>query len=169
MRFSIHGFFLLLLTVLQTTWFNCFEILGVKPNLLLVYVVSISFFSNKKESAVLGAVYGIIFDIFIGKFLGMNALMFAITGFFTAYFCEKIIGNKNIFVIALFTVVISIFYEFINYFFSFLIIGDIDFVYAFKNVIFIEGLYNGLIVFLLYVPLKKITRFMYADKGENIG
>lgn len=169
MRFSVHGFFLLLIAVLQTTLFEYIEVLGVKPNLFLVYVLILSFFCSKKESLILGAVFGLTFDVLIGKFLGMNALMCSVSGFFTAHFCEKVLGNKNVLIVFLFTVVISVFYELINHLFSFLIIGDVDLIYAFKSVIFIECVYNGLMVFLLYPIIKKLTKFMYADKGENLG
>lgn len=169
MRFSIHGGFLLLISVLQATLLNYIEILNVKPNLFLVYILILGFFCGKTEGAVLGGIYGFILDVMIGRFLGMNALMFAAAGYFTAYFCEKILGNKNAFIILLYTVVVSIFYELIYHLFSFLIIGDVDFIYALKDVILIECIYNGFVAFLLYPLLRKLTNFMYADKGENIG
>ena len=65
--------------------------------------------------------------------------------------------------------VVSVFYELIYHLFSFLIIGDVDFIYALKDVIIIECLYNGFVAFLLYPLLRKLINFMYADKGENIG
>ncbi len=169
MRFSVHGLFLLLIAVLQTTWFEYIEILGVKPNLFLVYVLMLSFFCSKKESVILGLLFGFVSDILIGKFLGMNALLCSVSGFFTAYFCEKMLGSKNVLIAFLFTVVISVFYETVNHLFSFLMLGDVDLGYAFKDVILMESVYNGLTVFLLYPIIKKITKFMYADKGENIG
>jgi len=169
MRFSVHGLFLLIISILQTTWFEYIQIFGVKPNLFLVYVLLLSFFCSKKESIILGCVFGLAVDILIGKFLGMNALMCAVAGFFTSYFCEKVLGSKNVLIVFVFTVVISVLYEFINYLFSFLMMGNVNFGYAFKNVIIIECLYNGVAVVLLYPLIKKITKFMYADKGEGIG
>ena len=169
MRVSLHGGFLILIAVLQKTWLNCIEIMGVKPNLFLVYVLILSFFCSKTEATVLGLIYGFIMDVLIGKFLGLNTVMCGILGFFTAHFCDRMLSHKNVFVVALYAVAATVVYEFINYIVSFLILGGVDLIYAFKGVILIECVYNGIASMLIYPLLKKLTKYMYADKGEIIG
>lgn len=170
MKAALHGGFLLLFSVLQAAWISYAAVFGVKPNLLIIYVFVIAFFcGNKAESSAVGFAAGLLLDISIGRLFGANALCCMIFGFFVTYFCEKVIGNINVLIVFFSVLVLSFLYETVYYLFAFSVIGRLDFGYAVKNVIWIESIYNGIISLPLYFILKKLTKYLYADKGETIG
>ena len=170
MRATMHGGFLLLFTVLQATLIEYARLFGVKPNLLLIYIFVLAFFcSSKAESAAVGFAFGLALDICIGRILGVNALCGLISGFFVTYFCERVLGSINVFIVLFSVILLTVLYEFAYYLFSFGIIGKLDLAYAIKKVILIEGVYNGILSLPLYFILKNLTKYLYADKGESIG
>ena len=170
MKATMHGGFLLLFSILQATWISHAEILNVKPNLFLIYVFVLAFFcGSKTESAFVGFIFGLTLDIITGRFLGVNAVCGLIFGFFITYFCERVLGNINVFIVLFSVIFLTLLYEIVYYLFSFSIIKNIDLVYAVKKVIFIESIYNGLLSLPVYFILKGLTKYLYADKGENVG
>lgn len=169
MKVTIHGVFLLLFSVFQATWLDCIEIFGVKPNLFLVYLITICCFCSKTEGMTLGAVLGLLLDLLIGRFWGLNAVLGAITGFFLAGFCEGVLRNNNIFIVLLLAFFGSVIYEAIYGFVSFVFGTDMRLGFKLVRFILPEALYNVFAAFVLYFPIKKFTKLLYVDKGEIIG
>ncbi len=169
MRTTIHGAFLLVFSILQSTWLNSIEILNVKPNLFIVYVIMICCFCNRIEGATLGFVFGFVLDILIGRFWGMNAVLGMLAGFFIAHVCERVLGNNNILVIILIVLIGSFVYESIYYFISYLFSENLNFKTAIFRIIFLESLYNAVAALLVYFLAARFIKRLYVDKGENIG
>ncbi len=170
MKITVHGIFLLLFSVLQATWLNAAQIFGVKPNLFLVYTVIVCFFCSKGEGAVIGAVFGFFLDIITGRLLGMNTVLGMLTGFFTAYLCERVFRTSNVLIIMLTAAVMTLLYESAYYAAAFMmIIKNADFWYTLKNTILPELLYNAAAAPVVYLFAGKAAKFIYADKGEGVG
>ena len=170
MRAALHGGFLLLFSVLQAALVSYAAVFGVKPNLMIIYVFVVAHFcGNKAESSVVGLLFGLFLDISIGRLIGANALCCMIFGFFVTYFCERVLGNISVIIVFFSVIILSFLYETVYYLFAFSVIGKLDMGYAVKNVIWIESIYNGIISLPLYFIFKKLTKYLYADKGETIG
>lgn len=169
MKTTMHGTFLLVFSILQSTWLNSIAIFNVKPNLFLVYVIMICCFCSRIEGATLGFVFGFVLDILIGRFWGMNTVLGMIAGFFIAHLCERVLGNNNILIILLIVLIGSFVYEGIYYFVSYLFSENLNFKTAIFRIIFIESLYNAVAALPVYFLAARFIKRLYVDKGENIG
>ncbi len=169
MRTTIHGAFLLVFSILQSTWLNSIAVFNVKPNLFVVYLIMICCFCNRVEGATLGFVFGFVLDILIGRFWGMNAVLGMLAGFFIAHVCERVLGNNNILIIVLIVLIGSFVYESIYYFISYLFSENLNFKTAIFRIIFLESLYNAVAAMPVYFLAARFIKRLYIDKGENIG
>ncbi|NPV27203.1 MAG: rod shape-determining protein MreD [Firmicutes bacterium] len=74
-------FFLVFCSILlQSTVFEVIEIGGVKPDLVLIWVILMSLLRGSRWGAVFGALSGILLDILAGRHVGLNALALFLTG-----------------------------------------------------------------------------------------
>lgn len=169
MKFTIHGVFLLIFSIVQSTWLNGIEILNVKPNLFLVYLIIICCICEKKEGATVGFVFGLVLDVLIGNFLGFNAILGLLSGFFLAYFCERVLRKNNIIVTITMVFFASIVYETIYGLISSVFYGNMHLGLLIVRNILPESLYNILAAVVLYFPVMKFAKYLYVDKGETVG
>ncbi len=79
-RFQIY-FILALGLLLHLTVLDQIKILGVKPDLMLIPVIFFGFFLGRNAGLEFGFAAGFSKDLFALDIFGINALIFAITGF----------------------------------------------------------------------------------------
>ncbi len=169
MKITVHGIFLIFFAAIQGTWMNSFEFFNVIPNLFLVYAIVIGTFSGRTEAAAVGFAFGMMLDLLSGDIWGLYALLAMIMGFCVSHFCNRILGVKNIFLSLLIVLICSWLLETVYYLISFLSVENINLKYAVLNVVFPEGIYNVFVAIPIYFIIKKLSKFLYADKGESIG
>ncbi len=165
LRYALTVFFVLLLTVLQTTVLHAAKIFGVIPNLLLSAVVCYSLTKGDYKAIVFGIGCGLIMDFFGGRTVGMNTLLCL----YVSLVCVLLYGglfNNNAFVAMLFVLLLSIPYEFLIYFFSLFIWGKTDIVYALLHKILPCAVYNALITFLVY-PFTRALAVEWTNKSKQ--
>ena len=70
----IIAFFIVFLCIyfLQSNLFSWYNILGIKPNLFIVFTLFIGLFLRKNWGFSLGVIFGILLDLFIGKRIGIR-------------------------------------------------------------------------------------------------
>lgn len=167
MKYIFHTIWLILFSVIQPTLLEYTEIWGIKPNLFLIYVILISFYSSRKECMTVGFIFGCIIDLLVGRIIGLSAVLMMLLAYFIAVFCEKII-IKNTLLISLTTVAVSVFvYELMYYIVAFL--GALDFSTLFINVLLPECLCSIIASIPFYFIIKKASKAFWTDKGEGIG
>lgn len=166
MKITVHGIIMIIFAAMQATWLNAIEIFSVKPNLFLVYTVVVSCFAGRVEAATVGFAFGLMLDLLSGKIWGLYSLLCMILGFSIASFVDGVGGKRSIVFLLLITFVSSFVLEFIYFLISFTSVG---FKHALISVILPEGLYNVVIAIPVYLLIKKLAKFMYADKGEFFG
>lgn len=66
--------------LLQSNFFNWFNIAGIKPNLFIILSLIVGIFIGKIYGASIGIILGLILDLFIGKVLGINAIVLGTAG-----------------------------------------------------------------------------------------
>ncbi len=148
MKYFLHGVFLLVFAIIQPTWVEYIEILGVTPNLFLVYMIIVSCNNPKKEGAFIGFFFGLMLDLLTGNAIGLNAVLMLILSFGVSDFCEKYIRKNTLFTTMLIVLVSTFLYEFLYYIIAFL--GDLDLGSAILKVIIPEGIYCTLVSVPLY-------------------
>lgn len=149
MRIFIVTFILIVNTILQSTYFEYIQILGIKPNVSIVIIVSFAIMRGSFEGALIGFFSGLLQDILFGTNIGTNAIL----GLYVGYFCGKV--NKDFFsenyLLEMCLCALSVLcYECIVYVFSFLIRGKTNFIYMFNHIIFPEIVYTSFISIFIY-------------------
>lgn len=169
MKTTLHGAFLLAFSIFQATLVDCIEIFSVKPNLFLIYIVVLCAFCGKSEGAILGAVFGLVLDMLTGRLWGLNAVLMMLLGFFTSYFCERVLRENNILVIFIMVFIETLVYEAVYGAIYLLTLNGGNFFLILLRVVIPEGFYNIVACVPVYLLVKKMGKVLYSDKGETIG
>lgn len=161
--------FILLLVVLlnfilQSTIFPYIGIFGVVPNTALLIVMSISIFKGRFKGGFTGLLIGIIQDVLFSPVIGINAFIYFFAGYVMGLAENKLIKD-NIFIPLLFSILGTIYYNFIYYVFMFFLSQNIPFLSFAKDVLLIEIIYNS----ILSIPIYKIFSKIYVVPTIRFG
>ncbi len=167
MKYIFHIIFLLLFSIIQPTLLNDLQIFGVTANLFLLYVIVISCFCGKKEAAITGFVFGLFLDFFVSEVIGLNAVLMMSFGYLTSDFCERTIRKVTFGITLIIVVAVTLIYEILYYVFAFL--GDLHFGNILIKIILPECLCSAIAAIPIYIVIKKFSKSLWGDKGEEIG
>lgn len=81
MRTFLLGSSLIIGLVLQSTLFEKLQIVGAKPDLLLIVVVLIGILQGREQGAKVGFIFGLVEDLYLGRYWGLNAFVKMLTGY----------------------------------------------------------------------------------------
>ncbi len=135
--------------ILQSTVFGFIEIINVKPNTSVVFIICYAMLRGDMEGAVFGFFSGLIHDIYFGRLFGLYALLGMLTGFI----CGKPFKDfyRENYLLPLFlSAVTLLIYGFCFYFTNFLFRGKTDFFYYFGRIILPETVYSSVISIVIY-------------------
>ena len=149
--------------LLQATVFNNIIIFGIRPNIVLILVISIAIVAGSFQGSVVGFFSGFFMDIFFTSEIGFYSLLMLYTGLIAGIINKKM--YKESVLIAMFlTFLLSIVYEILVYFLGIFILGDRNFVFAFREIIIIEALINSILAIFVYIFVVKLS---YKMKTSN--
>jgi len=89
-RLSVIALILISNIVVQSAVFPFIEIYGIKPDTLLILVVSFALLSGNPLSAMVGLFGGIIQDLMYGHALGFNATQYMIVGYLAGLLYKRL-------------------------------------------------------------------------------
>ncbi|MDR1530850.1 MAG: rod shape-determining protein MreD [Clostridiales bacterium] len=164
MRVLIVALVIIVNFILQTTVFGYIEIIGVKPNTMLVIIAVYAILRGDVEGAIVGLCAGFLQDLFFSDALGHYALLGALLGFF----CGKPFKNfyrEHTMLPLLLTAGAIMVYEFVFYVSRFLFEGKVDLSYYFIRIILPETVYTMLFALPVYHLVFKLNNFL--EKREN--
>ncbi|HEY9060319.1 MAG TPA: rod shape-determining protein MreD [Pseudobacteroides sp.] len=151
--------------LLQTTILEYITINNIKPNLMLIFIVSIALLRGNIEGAVTGFFGGLMQDIVSGKVIGFYALLGMYLGLVVGSL-NKRIYRDNVFVALFFSFCASVAYETLVYLLGIFLKGHTDFLYSFTNKIIPEALYNTAVtIILFYIVVRLDRRFNRTKKS----
>lgn len=145
---------ILLLYLLQSSFFTHFELAGVIPNLLMILTATAGIVRGRREGCVVGFFSGLLMDLGGGGLVGMYALGFLVTGYLTGII-NRFFYKEDITFPILVIAGADFFYGLYMYFFGFLTRGRMDFVFYLTKIILPEVVYTVILALILYKP------FMY--------
>ncbi len=149
--------------VIQSTILQYVEILNVKPNLLIIFVVFFALLRGSVEGGIIGLCAGLLMDLLAAKVFGVHSLLGLYIGVVIGYFNQQIFKESNI--VAIFLVVICTFsYEVLYFFFSIFIWEESNLLFALINIIIPETIYNAFLAIPLYWFVVRINRWL---EGTN--
>ncbi len=160
MRIVVITAILIINTILQSTYFEYIEIIGVKPNTAIIIIVSFAIMRGSFEGALIGFFSGLLQDILFGSSVGTHALL----GMYVGYLCGKVnkdFFSENYFLELVLCAASVLGYECIIYFFFFLMRGKTDFLYFFNRIILPEVVYTSFISLFIYKVM-----YLINDKIE---
>ncbi len=149
----------------QGTLLNSIALLGVTPNLFIVYISIVCFIAYKLDGIVISAIFGFILDLLTARYIGIYTVLFLIAAYFISLLSEKVFNEPRFYVQAIITFVVSVFINSFYYLIVFLMSNRYSFGYA-SYVVLLEAIYNTAISIPVYFIVKRITRGFYKDKGE---
>lgn len=162
LRFACMGLLILFDYVLESTALGTVAILGVKPDTMLVFIVSYGILRGDVEGAIFGFFAGLTHDLFGGYFVGLYAML----GMLTGYVCGKPFRDffhDNYFLPFFVVIMAMVSYQFLFYCASFLFTGKVDFLYYARTVILPKTIYTASVSIplysLLYATNARIERY----------
>jgi rod shape-determining protein MreD len=153
-----YFFFMLLFLLLQTTLLKYAAIRGVKPNIMIVFIIVTALLRGAVEGGTLGFFAGLALDMMFGGVLGFHALLGLYLGI-AAGSINKSLFRENMLVVIFFTFVFSVAYESSVFIINNIMSGDIKLLYALTRVILPEAAYNSAMVVPVLPFLIKADRW----------
>jgi rod shape-determining protein MreD len=134
--------------IFQSTFFELIQILDIKPNAILIIIVSVALIRGELEGAIVGFAGGMLLDIY-SPIIGINT--------FIGMLCGYIVGTvtvglykENPFVPVTTVFFATLLYDFLFFVLNILLRGYTNFAYFFHNIILREMVYNALVSLLIY-------------------
>jgi len=140
---------ILLCFILQCTVLPAISLASIKPNLLIILIVSFALMRGKKEGMFVGFLCGFLVDLFFENRLGFHALMYTYIGYLNG-FCCRIFYDDDIKMPILLIAASDFAYNLCLYMTQFLLRGRIDFFYYLGRVMIPEVLYTAIMTILCY-------------------
>ncbi|NLV36300.1 MAG: rod shape-determining protein MreD [Clostridiaceae bacterium] len=159
-----YFFFIVLFLLLQTTLLQYVAIYGVKPNILVVFIIVTALLRGESEGAPAGFFAGLSLDLMFGSAIGFYALLGLYLGIAVGATNKKIF-RENILIVVFFTFIYSLAYESLVYIVNNIMSGDMNFLYALTRTVLPESAYNCVVAVLLFPLVMKAGKwFDGADK-----
>ncbi len=144
----------LILYFLQINFFNWFTIAGISPNLFVIFILFIGLFAGKRVGIPLGLTMGLCLDFFVSKKIGISGIMLGAIGALGG-FLDKNFSKDSRITIILMTGAVTFIYELGIYLLNYFIMAITIEMIPFLKIVFIEMLYNVLLVIIGYPLLQR--------------
>lgn len=158
----------MLIYFLQAHFFTNITIAGIKPNLIVIFILFIGLYSNAIYGTVSGILVGLFLDCIYGKCIGVSAVMLCAIGFLGAYF-DKNFSKESRLTIMLMAIGATAIFEAGYYLLSAIILNFDMQVIEFIKMLLLELLYNTLLTLILYPIIQKLGYILEENfKKTNI-
>ena len=87
-------FTFIIVYLLQANLFTSFKIIGVMPNLFVIYILFIGLFAHKYMGITYGIIFGLLIDLLISKKVGITTIMLGVVGLIGTIF-DKNFSKEN--------------------------------------------------------------------------
>lgn len=99
MRAIVTSLIIFIVLVIQSTLMQYIQFYGVKPNIVVVTIISVALLRGTTEGAVVGFLTGIVYDLVFGRIFGVGALLGLLLGLTVGTLNRKIYKENLIVVI----------------------------------------------------------------------
>jgi rod shape-determining protein MreD len=164
LKLLFYSFFIILFLVLQTTLLDYASIYGIKPNLIIVFVIVTALVRGNVEGGAVGFLSGLVMDMLFGTVLGFYALLGLYLGI-AAGSVNRRLFRENLLVVLFFTFVYSVAYELIVYILNTIMSGNIELLYPLTGIILPEASYNCVAAVLIYALINRADR-RFTETGK---
>ena len=140
----------IMLMLLQITLVDCIKICNVKPNLMLVFMIILSFYAKKSDLFFGGILCGVLQDIVASKSVGLYVLI-------NLLICMILENNKkDDFVTGVFRAfVYSLLYSGLVFLFCFFPVTIREFLFMCRGLFLYSAIYNTVCFIIVFTLVKK--------------
>ena len=156
MIFWINTGILVITIVIEMTIANLLNLYAIKPDLMLVVVISMAFYNDSEKGAIIGFAGGLLKDLFSVHFLGVNALVKTVVGYLSGVIRDRIFSYHLLWIVAIFTFGFSLVNNLIVYILLSALHSNYDFVHILSTVSLWQAVINACISPFVFLGLKKI-------------
>lgn len=152
----------LLLVIVENSILNYINILGVSINLILIYIIFISLYSDSLEGGIIAAIVGLLKDITVGGVFGINALILFVVAYVIGYMREKLYKDSysTIFILVVLATMLD---SILNIAMSSIIYHSYGLLTLVLKGLLIAPLTNGIVSLLLYRLSRKLVLKLKED------
>lgn len=151
-------FLAVILLVLEGSFFALVFLRGIKPDLLLIVIVCLSFLWGEKKGMILGIITGLLQDIFFGPAIGFFALAKMLSAYFSGLISREIYKDQIIGpMLAVFFATImheSILYMLVSLYWG----AEMGFFVAVESIFLFRAFYHFALTLFLYPIIYKADR-----------
>ena len=140
--------------ILQSSYFDYFSLLGVKPDIVLVCVVCYAVFNGPVKGGIIGAVVGLIEDLFMGQYIGPMLILRLLTGGGVGFFSRNFYKESILIPMAVLFAV-TFMSNTLLWIFNSLMKNYISWMYLIK-VSLLQGAYNMIFMPIFYLIKRKV-------------
>jgi len=167
-RRAVEIITVIVLFLIQITWFKGLEIASVSPNLLIIIVASIGVLRGSREGMIIGFIAGLLVDIYFADYLGFYALAYMFIGYVIGLF-KRIFFAEDIKLPLILIMLGNALFNVAVYVFKFMLKGDLSFPYYLMNLILPEVMYTFIVAIFILPPTIKVNNLLeeYEKKGAS--
>lgn len=167
MRIIVLALILIVNLIFDSTIFQYSRIMGIKPDFIIVIVVSYAILRGSSYSSIIGLTAGILVDMMYGKVFGINAISYMITGYVIGMIHENVFKDSVLPAI-IFNFAAVFVCQHIFFIFSYLsnnLIGLYgSYIYILTRIILPQCFYNMIIGGLIYKYFYKLDEMEFMDR-----
>ncbi len=152
--------------LIQSTFWNVFTFTTIKPNLMLILIVSFALLHGSRTGMWFGFISGFLTDILYGDLFGFNALLFMYIGYLIGKMYQ-VFFNEDIRVALVAVGVSDLVYNIIYYVIKFAFGIRYSFPAYLTHIIIPEIIFTLIITVLLYRLFYWINRKLQEDEQEE--
>ena len=167
MKSKIVMFFTVIFTFLiQCTLINHIEMGSVKPNLLLILVISMGLMRGRKSGLWTGFFCGLLIDLFFSSVYGFYALIYMYIGFLSGY-AFRLYYDDDIKIPMALAAGGDLLYNLAVYALQFLLRGRLGFIRYLSRIILPEIFYTAILTFFVYRIYRLINYHLMSTKKKE--
>ncbi len=165
-RVILYIIIIFIFVTTQVTFLNFIDIFGVRPNLIIILIVSISLLEGRNYGAAVGFTAGLCLDSVAGVALGYQALIGMLLGVLLGNINKRFF-KENIFVMIICTFISTILFESAIIFVSHTIGLKINYIETLESLILPEAVINSLVGAVIFLLLVVINRKLASMDVKN--
>ena len=159
MSWKGYAFILFMIVPIQTTLTNYVSVQGIKPDLGFIAACLIGFRKGEMDGLVMGFLIGMLMDLFSGGVEGINMLSKSLAGWISGHAGKTFLDIKLVSALGIVTG-LSVLLGLLIYLFLQFSRGNMEFLQTFREIIFPQAIYNGILgaVLLKMLPRREPAR-----------
>lgn len=167
MKYLIYIIIMIFSFILQTTFIQYFAIAGIKPNVMLIFVICTALMQGESDGLFVGIIGGLLHDCFYSQYIGSNLFLYAVIGYIVGVICRNLYKD-NIITPVITTLMATCAYEFFFYVLNILLKGATNLPFFILNKIIPAMIYNAIFSLVVYVIYRLVyNNFTYQGRYRD--